>query len=381
MSGPYCSASMRLPLFVRMLEDPWDNLGLPVDFPFSLYTDSSVGLVRQRVSPELPGLLDRAYLGGSVITGQMAPSGIGKSYAGDFLDYVIGQAPGRDLRGLRVLEIGCGTGYLLHCIQERGADVLGVEPGFRAFKHQETRVPILTTFFPTPEVSGYFDLILLYGVVEHVLEPQVLLSQCSEYLTDQGKVVLSVPNCAEALREGDLSILIHEHLSYFTDQSLRRLLPASGMQVQSIQRSGFGGAIYGAAIRSEGVAPGLDEGPLPEQDLDGYLDKGNAQCARLHEVIAQSDRVAIYVPSRLMNHMHLIRDQVSFERLVLIDDDPGTHHRYLPGIPSECLPFDAVANSEVDTVVIGSRSFGRAIADRVRERMEARIVLLADLTR
>ncbi|MFQ5730092.1 MAG: class I SAM-dependent methyltransferase, partial [Waddliaceae bacterium] len=146
------------------------NSDLPDVLPFSLGVDDNAGYLVQMPNSRISEVLKKAYMKGSMITGFMDDGGLGRKYADDFLGFLVRSLIGKkNIRGMRVLELGCGTGYLLSRLKELGADVLGVEPGPHGIRGGERfNVPIIHGFFPNDQVKGKYDLILGYGLIEHV---------------------------------------------------------------------------------------------------------------------------------------------------------------------------------------------------------------------
>lgn len=68
----------------------------------------------------------------------MDDNGIGKLYADDFIKYIHEE---ENIAGKKILEIGCGTGYLLYELQKEGAEVLGIEPGTYGIKGRQSAHP------------------------------------------------------------------------------------------------------------------------------------------------------------------------------------------------------------------------------------------------
>jgi len=375
MTVVYASNPMRLPFYARMLDSPFDNLGLPLEFPIEIDVDHKLGTMRQVPSHELEKALERAYNIGSVITGQMTNWGIGKAYTSDFLTFILDLFRDTGITGQRVLEIGCGTGYLLSQLKRLGASVLGIEPGYDAFDGREMAIPVISDFFPSPAVTEHFDLIVLYGVLEHMVDPVAFLTLVSKYLVPTGRVVVSVPDCKRAIQQGDISILVHEHFSFFTESTLHNLLCRVHFRPDAVLASAFGGAIYAGCSIGESTQMIATKTP----DLDAFFRQANALCAKIRTLLLRCDRLGIYVPARMINYLYLLWDQDLARKLVLIDDNPLCAGRYFPGIPIPCQPFNRARDTDLDGILIASSSFGKGIEKKIRESMSIPVWHLVDL--
>lgn len=355
-----------LPFIWKPLSTPHNPVGLPDTLPFSLGIRERTGVFIQEPNARVTSALARAYSLGSAITGQMAEAGIGRGYADDFLAFIERQPTGANLNGRRILEVGCGTGYLLHRLAERGAVVLGIEPGDH--RMPEYAIPIIRDFFPSSQLTGPFDTILGFAILEHVEDPAQFLEQLFSYLAPGGEVLLGVPDCGPYLDAGDLSCLFHEHWSYFDHRTLASTLRLAGADEVEVCAGRFGGMLY-ARVTLQDVRNGpradsceVDDGRLAafraaaEQSIDA-ISRYLGEAARRHE------SVGVYVPSRIVNTLFAGRIQTKGCRF--FDDNPLMKGTYFPGlaIPIEDRA-DLIANP-TDRVLIMSRSFGDAIASKL----------------
>ena len=184
-----------LPFVWSPLQQPTNGEELPDKLPFELGYNSQTGLIVQKLNDEVKLALVTAYAKGSVLSGLMDEGGNGQQYAEDFLSFICRAASTQNLSGLRVLEIGCGNGYLLKCMHDRGAEVLGVEPGMHGQNGaRKWGVPIVHGTFPSSEIQGHFDLVVAFGVLEHVKDPQAFLSSIKPNLAPNGLAIVAVPD-------------------------------------------------------------------------------------------------------------------------------------------------------------------------------------------
>lgn len=101
------------------------------------------------------------------------------------------------LIGRRVLEMGCATGELTSLMAPLAEDYHVVEGSRRNVEAAQARVPRATFFhslwetFDPPE--RYSD-ILLVCALEHVEDPVSVLGRAREWLADNGRLHLIVPN-------------------------------------------------------------------------------------------------------------------------------------------------------------------------------------------
>ncbi|MDA8232072.1 MAG: class I SAM-dependent methyltransferase [Magnetospirillum sp.] len=139
----------------------------------------------------------------------------------------------------RVLELGCGVGLFLAYLQAIGIkDFVGVEMDVKAkdFMPPAIREKVLTSSFETffsdwnKDAQPLFDRIVLLDVFEHFSpgEGVALLRKICDLLTDDGRVVLRVPNAASPwglqYQHNDLT-----HKTSYAPGNIRQLALAAGM--------------------------------------------------------------------------------------------------------------------------------------------------------
>jgi 2-polyprenyl-3-methyl-5-hydroxy-6-metoxy-1,4-benzoquinol methylase len=158
--------------------------------------------------------------------------------------YYFEQLAGRDQD---LLDIGCGEGFLAERIAAHGNRIVGIDllpvPRMRhAFADYISADISHGLGDVLPALGGRrFDKILLMDVLEHLEQPETLLTQCRGLLKPGGTILVSVPNVANVtVRLGLLfgrfeyqprGILDATHLRFFTRKSIRRMIEAAGWDV------------------------------------------------------------------------------------------------------------------------------------------------------
>ena len=148
-----------------------------------------------------------------------------------------------------LLDIGSGSGHFLKCGQDRGWQVLGIEPSATAheFATGDLGVPVVKGAF-TAENSrsfGHFDVVTMNKVFEHLRDPAEVLRLVHEILRPGGLVCITVPNDFNPLQEVAARHLGREpwwvdpteHISYFDSASLSGLVERCGYRTEHLVTS------------------------------------------------------------------------------------------------------------------------------------------------
>jgi 2-polyprenyl-3-methyl-5-hydroxy-6-metoxy-1,4-benzoquinol methylase len=146
--------------------------------------------------------------------------------------------------GLRVLDVGCGSGLNSKAIAALGHHVSGVDLSEAAIERYrsygfEGRAADIEEGLNYPNDS--FDLVFCAEVIEHMTSPEVLIAEMKRVLKPGGRLVLTTPNSAFWLYRvlGVLGYTVGElqhpkHFQYFSRRSLLKLLESAGLQREEV---------------------------------------------------------------------------------------------------------------------------------------------------
>jgi 2-polyprenyl-6-hydroxyphenyl methylase / 3-demethylubiquinone-9 3-methyltransferase len=156
------------------------------------------------------------------------------------------------LRGLNVLDVGCGGGILADAMARKGAEVLGIDLATKALKvaqlhaleagtegvqYREISVEALAT-----EQAGSFDAVTCMEMLEHVPDPSSIVKACAALVKPGGYVFFSTINrnaraflLAIVGAEYVLNMLprgTHEYAKLIKPSELASYCRASGLALQ-----------------------------------------------------------------------------------------------------------------------------------------------------
>jgi SAM-dependent methyltransferase len=139
----------------------------------------------------------------------------------------------------RVLDIGCGHGFLLDAFRRRGWEVQGVELSDAAAAYAREVLGIPVHVGPReswPWAPGSFDAVVMWHVLEHWSDPHEPLRAVSQLLRPGGVLMVGVPNFASlearVTRDKWFHLDVPRHLVHLTPRWLGEELAGHGFDVR-----------------------------------------------------------------------------------------------------------------------------------------------------
>jgi 2-polyprenyl-3-methyl-5-hydroxy-6-metoxy-1,4-benzoquinol methylase len=170
----------------------------------------------------------------------------------DFDVIAAGMKPGR------VLDIGCGMGHFLAFAREKGWQGTGIEPGEYAVHAAREQFGLDVRAATVEELARNgerFDLITLWNVLDHLLEPHSVVIQAAAALAPGGRLAVRSQNYA-------VRVFLHRvgmgfniefmkrnfgmyHESVFTVRGFRRIMHDAGLAHVRLRNSALAADVRG----------------------------------------------------------------------------------------------------------------------------------------
>ncbi|MFA6171586.1 MAG: class I SAM-dependent methyltransferase [Patescibacteria group bacterium] len=165
-----------------------------------------------------------------------------KTYAPERLNYIL-EKTGLKKEEVRLLDVGCGPGYLLEHLKESGVNYKGLELADFLVEICKGRGLNVEKSDLANEPDGAYNIITLFDVLEHLRVPIEMFKTLNKKLEAGGYVLAYTPNIhsiAFHLMGGlQNNVYPYIHLCFFDPRSLDYLAKKTGFEVQSIDYYGL----------------------------------------------------------------------------------------------------------------------------------------------
>ena len=274
-----------------------------------------------------------------------------------------------------IIDIGCGNGAMLHMLQEQGfRHLTGLEPSEKNCRGITERWGIrsvqgqLGGGDSSFDLNGRFDVVLMEGVLEHLVDVQGNVREALSYLKKDGALYLNVPDLAAFPDCHDLYQQFSvEHVNFFSLPSMQNLMGAFGMTCVAYDRNGYGVFTLWRHA-SEGV-PARTFDQAGTADMRTYLAGAEQLAAQMKDRLTPYRGREVYVwaagtHTAMLYQLGLL-DGIHVR--AIIDSNANYQGKEIYGVP--VIAPQKLAASEPLPIIISSQLAQDAIHTQIKEKM------------
>jgi 2-polyprenyl-3-methyl-5-hydroxy-6-metoxy-1,4-benzoquinol methylase len=285
-----------------------------------------------------------------------------------------------------VLEIGCSEGYFLRVLSEAcefPLNIYGVEPSDKYVEQATENVKSLhlqsTTLEEAELLSSSFDLIVIRHVLEHLPSPVDALKIMQDLLNEDGVIYIEVPDIATVVPSIS-NFFHHEHLSYFTVETLTSSLARAGLAPLHIERfhgnpqgSGFSYPVLRAVItRDVDTVP--EDVPNQYEAIWKKWNEANKvfrdECLdsvseKLDQYTKEGSKIAVFGAGPHTMDLFERFEEKAYKWAVIFDNNPNKHGKTMMGVPIVKPERDALVHA--DCILISTAEFEKEILEQLNE--------------
>jgi SAM-dependent methyltransferase len=275
-----------------------------------------------------------------------------------------------------VVELASNDGYLLQHVIERGIPALGIEPAANvAEAAREREIETVVEFFGRDLAARLVadgrraDLLAANNVMAHVPDLNDFVGGMEPLLAPHGVVTIEVPHLVRLVDDNQYDTIYHEHFSYFSFLTARKVLAAHGLDVFDVDElATHGGSLRLYAQRQSTGSRRVSSkvGALAERErtqgfdtLEGHGDFSErvertkwSLLEFLIERRREGKRIAGYgAPGKgntLLNYCGIRTDLLEFT----VDRNPYKQGQFLPGTHIPIRHPEALEQARPDYILI-----------------------------
>lgn len=278
----------------------------------------------------------------------------------------------------RVVEIGCGNGLFLARLCAEGKNSgIGYDPSYSGNPVPADNLRFVKGYFGQAEADQDIDFISCRHVLEHLEHPLEFLIGLRTMLRSQAghiNLYFEVPNGVNVLAGDGRWDVIYEHVSYFTETSLRNLLQRAGFEVLASGTSFneqflFMEAGFNSRMGADGPADRLNEVEASvNEKIHSFSEHFHAAILEWSECLkrfaSSQKKVAIWgAGSKGVMFLNLIPGARSIAAVV--DVNPRKQGMFVAGTGQQIISPEALAGFSPDLVIVLNPAYRSEIAARL----------------
>lgn len=271
----------------------------------------------------------------------------------------------------RVFEIGASNGVMLKLLAENGSNrISGVEPSAKLCENAAANGASVKQGYFNREYlvhnnPGVFDCVVIRHVLEHIDDLNDMMDSIHAILSGDGLLVVEIPDLEAILRENLLSNIFHEHLNYFSSDSIGSLLHRHGLSV--IEQRTVN--IHGGALLLF-CRPCISAAPIQIRSnysaLESFASHAHNYYSAIHEMVHERLSNGKKVHGFGASHRTFVllgnAGLGCAEVPVIYDSNAFLHGRRLNGFHSLVKPRETIMADAPDAIIVFATSYEEEIA-------------------
>jgi SAM-dependent methyltransferase len=264
-----------------------------------------------------------------------------------------------DKRPTSILEIGAGSLYIAKkIINAYEVDTYTiVDPSLR---ESHPLISVLREYFPVAMIKDEkYDLVLAFNCIEHSDNVLGFLEAAKQQLFDDGVLIMTFPDCKRQLDRGDLNVLLHEHLIYFTVETATSLFQNAGFYIESIDSKNDTFTVC-LSLKKQSNKIYSSEIFLDEY-ADKFIDNFDKMDSKIKKLLSEEKLIGFHGATNGLNNFLFLSNLFSESNIKIYDSDGSKLNLFLPASESEIKHPSDYSYQKCDAIFVSAMSFWRDV--------------------
>lgn len=260
-----------------------------------------------------------------------------------------------DKRPTSILEIGAGSLYIAKKIIN-AYDVNKytiVDPSLR---EGHPLILVLREYFPVAMIKDEkYDLVLAFNCIEHSDNVSGFLEAAKQQLSDDGVLIMTFPDCKRQLDRGDLNVLLHEHLIYFTAETATSLFQNAGFYIESIDSKNDTFTVCLSLKKQPNKIYSSEI--FFDEYADKFIDNFDKMYGKIKKLLSEERLIGFHGATNGLNNFLFLSNIFSESNIKIYDSDSSKLNLFLPASESEIKHPSDYSYQKCDAIFVSAMSF------------------------
>ncbi|MFC1767472.1 methyltransferase domain-containing protein [Candidatus Margulisiibacteriota bacterium] len=295
-----------------------------------------------------------------------------------------------------IFEIGCNDLYALKKMRNRANVLYGVDPILKGKESsvKDDKIKVIGDFFENVDVKALglkIGIVLSSHTLEHIEDPKKVVKSMIDNSSPDTLLFFQFPALEELVQDAHFDQVFHQHLNYFSLQSVLCMLDDIGAELVDFKINPMHWSAMMIAFRKKKKGADLNDKfkdmARTRSVSKDYVEKQYQVFKRCMDVTAKridalKGRVVYGFGAALMLPiLDYYTGKLSSLKFI-IDDDPGKKDLYYLNVPVQIKPLSQVKDIEGSVFLvtaINSLKAVRAITKKLIEQDVEKIILPVNL--
>jgi len=266
-----------------------------------------------------------------------------------------------DLKNKSIVDVGCGDGYFVKCLNEQKSKAFGIEPSDVACNLAKKRgVKVIRDYVDDKfRLNKKVDAFVTLEVFEHISNPKKLLKNVKKFLNVGAYGMVEVPSLVKALRDNRYYDFFPDHVAYYSPTSLSYMLQLNGFDVISVKHTGTDDYITAYFVYAENSG-------VPDNIQPRFVNY-KSEYIRFFSKL-KGKKVALWGAGAKgitsISFSNIPKENVLF----CVDSDPNKLGTFFPGSHIPVKSPKELFKTNVDVVVVTAMAYTDEIVDTLRKK-------------
>jgi SAM-dependent methyltransferase len=287
----------------------------------------------------------------------------------------------------RVLDIGSNDGTLLSYFAPKKIGILGIEPSSMLARLARDRgIPCVNAFFTTQTAGrikaqwGQFDAIFATHVLANIVDLRDFLGGIVHLMAPGGVFVVEVGYVGDMLKKGQFDAIYHEHYSYFSLASLKRIFHDNGLSLVDVSYpQAQGGSLRVVAKRTAEVKKQITvRERISLAHYRAFASSAHTFRRALQEMMKSYKGkivVGFGAPAKsvtLLSYCGLGKGDISY----IVDSTKAKQGRVLPGLHIPIKKEETLRKHHIDVIIVLAWNYQKEIIAKLQTRIPRNIPVI-----